>query len=95
MKIKVAQRLKLHVAWLKGGDVLERLKNKFKLKEDGFQNVRTEERLKNRLFELIPVQTYPGGFDIADAFRKGKNGLFCVGISNAGPTIGITYWWHG
>jgi hypothetical protein len=93
VKMIEGQGLKLNVARVEGDDVLETVKQKLKFGEI-FENICTEETLKDWQFEPISAQAYLGGLGVAEGFQNGADIVTCGRISDASPVIGAAYWWH-
>ncbi|KAF2104226.1 DUF1446-domain-containing protein [Rhizodiscina lignyota] len=83
----------MKVAWVEGDDVTLQFKQ---MAADGteFRSTTDGKTLKEWGFEPICAQAYLGSLGIAEALRQGADIVICGRVSDAGPTIGLTAWWH-
>ncbi|PGH20755.1 hypothetical protein AJ80_03515 [Polytolypa hystricis UAMH7299] len=83
----------LKVAWVEGDDVTDTFQKMISQGEK-FPNSITKKDLADWGFEPISAQCYLGSFGIAEALKHGADIVICGRVSDAGPTIGISAWWH-
>ncbi|KIW02239.1 uncharacterized protein PV09_06392 [Verruconis gallopava] len=81
------------VAWVEGDDVTEPFKA---MLSNGtvFKSVTDGKTYQEWGFEAICAQAYLGSWGIVEALRQGADIVICGRVSDAGPTIGLSAWWH-